>query len=107
LALAGEPAEPWRCFNVSGTTPFAATDADRLWRDAPALLRERVPAMAREFARRGWPLPASIDRVYVPDAAITALGWRPRHGWAAVLEQLDAGAPEVLAPSPAEPAECG
>jgi UDP-glucose 4-epimerase len=107
LALADPVPEPWRCFNISGATPFAASDADRLWRDAPALLRERVPAMAREFARRGWPLPASIDRVYVPDAATTALGWRPRHGWDGVLEQLDAGAPEVLAPSPAEPAECG
>jgi UDP-glucose 4-epimerase len=107
LALAGEPAEPWRCFNVSGATPFVAADADRLWHDAPALLRERVPGLAAEFARRGWPLPASIDRVYVPDAAMQALRWRPRHGWAAVLDQLDDAAPEVLAPAPAEPAACG
>jgi UDP-glucose 4-epimerase len=106
LALAGPATEPWRCFNVSGSTPFMAADADRLWRDAPSLLRERVPALAHEFARRGWPLPASIDRVYVPDAAMTALNWRPHHGWAAVLDQLDAGGPEVLAPSPAEPAPC-
>ena len=106
LALADEPAPPWRCLVVSGATPFVAADAERLWRDAPALLRERVPALARAFARRGWPLPASIDRVYVPDAAMQALGWRPRHGWEAVLGQLDAGAPEVLAPFPAEPAPC-
>jgi UDP-glucose 4-epimerase len=106
LALAGPATEPWRCFNVSGSTPFAAADADRLWRDAPALLRERMPALAREFARRGWALPASIDRVYVPDAGMQALDWRPRHGWAAVLDQLDACAPDVLAPSTAEPAPC-
>jgi UDP-glucose 4-epimerase len=97
---------PWRCFNISGATPFVAADADRLWHDAPALLRERVPALAHEFDRRGWLLPASIDRVYVPDAAMQALGWRPRYGWDAVLGQLDAGASEVLAPSAAEPAHC-
>jgi UDP-glucose 4-epimerase len=106
LALAGEADVPWRCFIVSGATPFVAADAERLWNDAPALLRERAPALAGEFVRRGWPLPASIDRVYVPDAAMRALGWRPRHGWAAVLDQLDAGEPEVLAPSPGEPAVC-
>jgi UDP-glucose 4-epimerase len=107
LALADdEPAQPWRCFVIAGATPFVAADAERLWRDAPALLRERVPALARAFDRRGWPLPASIDRVYVPHAAMQALGWRPRHGWHAVLEQLDTGAPGVLAPFPAEPAPC-
>lgn len=110
LALAPPPAGaagvPWRCFNISGATPFVAADAERLWHDAAALLRERVPALAHEFDRRGWPLPASIDRVYVPDAAMQALGWRPRHGWDTVLGQLDAGASEVLAPSAAEPAPC-
>jgi UDP-glucose 4-epimerase len=110
LALAPSPAGaadvPWRCFNISGATPFVAADAERLWHDAAALLRERVPALAHEFDRRGWPLPASIDRVYVPDAAMQALGWRPRHGWDTVLGQLDAGASEVLAPSAAEPAPC-
>jgi UDP-glucose 4-epimerase len=106
LSPAGVPHMPWRCFIVSGATPFVAADAERLWRDAPALLRERVPALARAFDRRGWPLPASIDRVYVPHAAMQALGWRPRHGWHAVLEQLDTGAPGVLAPFPAEPAPC-
>ena len=106
LALAGEPSSPWRCFVISGATPFTPADGERLWRDAPALLRERVPGLAREFARRGWPLPASIDRVYAPDAAMQALGWRPRHGWEAVLSQLDAGAPEVLPAFPAEQPAC-
>ena len=106
LALAGEPLSPWRCFVVSGATPFTPADGERLWRDAPPLLRERVPGLAREFARRGWPLPPSIDRVYVPDAAMQALGWRPHHGWAAVLQQADAGSPEVLQASAAEQAIC-
>ena len=106
LALADVPALPWRCFVVSGATPFARADAERLWHDAPALLRERVPALARAFVQRGWPLPASIDRVYVPDAAMQAWAWRPRHGWPAVLQQLDAGASEVLPAARTEPADC-
>lgn len=108
LALAGGPAAPWRCFVISAATPFQPSDAERLWRDAPALLRERVPGLAASFARHGWPLPASIDRVYVPDAAMQALGWRPRHGWQSVLRQADAASGEVLpAAAPAEPANCG
>lgn len=107
LALAGDAPPPWRCFVISGATPFAREDTERLWRDAPALLRERVPALAAAFDRRGWPLPASIDRVYVPQAAMQGLGWRPRHGWEAVLQQADAGLPEVLpAASSIEPAAC-
>ena len=107
LALAGEPLSPWRCFVISGATPFTPSDGERLWRDAPALLRERVPGLAREFDRRGWPLPPSIDRVYVPDAAMQVLGWQPRHGWASVLQQADAGSPEVLpAAARTEPAAC-
>lgn len=104
LALAGEAPAPWRCFVISGATPFTREDTERLWRDAPALLRERVPALAAAFDLRGWPLPASIDRVYVPDAAMQGLGWRPRHGWESVLRQADAASGEVLA---AAPASCG
>jgi len=109
-ALADEPAQRWRCFVVSGATPFGPADAERLWRDAPSLLRERVPALAQAFMQRGWPLPGSIDRVYLPDAAMQAWGWRPRHGWEAVLQQLDAGSslvlPATAASASAEPALC-
>jgi UDP-glucose 4-epimerase len=107
LALASDAPEPWRCFIVSGATPFLPSDAERLWRDAPALLRERAPALAEAFARRGWPLPRSIDRVYVPEAAMRTLRWQPRHGWAAVLDQWDAREPDVLAPALSETAPCG
>ena len=106
LALADEPAQPWRCFVVSGATPFTPADTERVWRDAPALLRERVPALAASFERHGWALPSRIDRVYVSDAAMQALGWRPRHGWNTVLEQLDAGAADVLASAGSAPATC-
>ena len=89
-----------RCFVVSGATPFEPADAPLLHHDAPSVIRHRVPALALAFERRGWPLPASIDRVYDPQRAMQHLGWQPRHGFGSVLDQWDRRAPQVLAPEP-------
>lgn len=74
-----------RCFVLSGEPPFTRDDAEAAGRDAATLLRARVPALAEAFDRRGWPLPARLDRIYVPARAMAGLGWRPRHGWQGVL----------------------
>ena len=85
-------------FVVSGATPFLTQDAAAL-RHAPAqALADRCPALAEAFAQRHWPLPATIDRVYLAQRARQVLGWHPQHGWDEVLRQLDAGSGEVLAP---------
>jgi nucleoside-diphosphate-sugar epimerase len=86
-------------FVVSGATPFRREDAVLLARDAAAAIRLRAPALAEAFAVRGWPLPAAIDRVYDSGRAIATLGWRPRHGFEAVLAAWDAGSSEVLPPA--------
>jgi nucleoside-diphosphate-sugar epimerase len=96
MALQGE-APPWRLFVLSGATPFMPEDCAALWRDAPAVLAQRAPALVPAFAQRGWPLPPRIDRVYDPAWAQQVLGWQPRYGFDEVLRQLDAGAPEVQA----------
>lgn len=93
---------PWACFVVSSPTPFIRDDVHALRHDAPAVLRERAPALVQAFAERGWTLPAAIDRVYDAAAAMRALGWQPRFGFEAVLAALDAGDPEVL-PAHASP----
>lgn len=87
-----------RCatFVVSGATPFVPADMPALQRDAAPVLRRRAPALVAEFARRGWPLPATIDRVYDAARAGRELGWSPRHGVAALLAQADAGSAAVL-----------
>jgi nucleoside-diphosphate-sugar epimerase len=98
-ALALRPvATPWRCFVISGATPFRAEDAAALKHDAPAVIARRAPELARAFAARGWALPASIDRVYCPAAAQRELGWTPRFGAAEVLRQLDERSADVLPP---------
>lgn len=76
----------FRCFIVSGLTPFEREDAPALRQDAPAVLRRRAPGLVEAFARRGWPLPGTIDRVYDARRAVDALGWRPRHGFESVLD---------------------
>lgn len=98
-ALALEASSPaFRRFVVSGATPFRPEDAGELLRDAPAVLGRRAPELVEAFARRGWLLPESIDRVYSPGRAMQELGWRPKYGFTEVLRMLDEGSPEVLPP---------
>jgi UDP-glucose 4-epimerase len=77
---------------VSATTPFAPDDLAELHVDAPRVLERRVPAYAAEYARRGWRMFPSVDRVYVNQRARDELGWRPRYDFAHVLASLQAGA---------------
>ena len=69
----------WQVFNISAHPPFSADECGTLMSAAGSAVLARHPWAAREFARRGWGLPESIDRVYVVDKAISALGYRPEH----------------------------
>jgi len=75
---------------ISATTPFTRDDLAELRRDAPAALARRVPEYVGEYARRGWKMFPSIDRVYVNERARNELGWHPRYDFRYVLEQLKA-----------------
>jgi nucleoside-diphosphate-sugar epimerase len=74
-------------YNVSAPSPFAAGDCRRLLDDAGSVVLERYPWAGAEFARRAWVLPRSIDRVYVVDKAIAALGYRPEHDFASLFRR--------------------
>jgi UDP-glucose 4-epimerase len=76
---------------ISATTPFTPGDLAQLRVDAPAVLRRRVPEYAEEYARRGWTMFPSIDRVDVNARARADLGWTPRHAFRSVLERLRRG----------------
>jgi UDP-glucose 4-epimerase len=99
LALA-HPGAAHATFVVSGATPFLREDVEALGQDAPAVVARRCPALVAAFARRGWPLPRRIDRVYSAQHAADAFGWRPRFGFEEVLAQFDAESGEVLPPDP-------
>ena len=76
---------------ISATTPFHRDDLHELRVDAPGVVRRRVPDYEEEYARRGWKMFPSIDRVYVNERARQDLGWVPRHDFHSVLESLQAG----------------
>ena len=86
----------FRKYVISGATPFQREDAEPLFDNAAQVIRDRAPRLAEAFARRGWQLPDSIDRVCDPGLAMSELGWRPRFGFEEVLKMLDERSSEVL-----------
>jgi len=70
---------------ISATTPLQRDDVAELRRHAPAVIRRRVPGWEAIYARLGWGMTPSIDRVYDNSRARADLGWQPRHDFAAVL----------------------
>lgn len=74
-------------YNVSAPQPFQSADCPRLLAAADAVILERFPWAQAEFARRGWLLPSSIDRVYVVDKATTGLGYRPVQDFASLFRR--------------------
>jgi len=77
---------------ISATTPFLRDDLFDLRANAPLAVKRRVPDYEAEYARRGWRMFPSIDRVYVNERARRDLGWRPRYDFRYVLDSLKAGA---------------
>jgi nucleoside-diphosphate-sugar epimerase len=75
---------------ISATTPFAEDDLAGLGRDAPSVLRRYVD-FDEEYARRGWRMFDTLDRVYVNDLARAELGWAPKTDFATALARLKRG----------------
>ena len=76
---------------ISATTPFSRDDVTTLRNDAPVVLQRAVPEFAAEYARRGWKMFPSIDRVYDDARARAELGWRPKYDFRHVIRSLAAG----------------
>ena len=91
LALSQAPAIGVGRYIISATTPFQPEDLVELRLMAPEVVRRRISDYEAEWARRGWRMFPTIDRVYVNDRARKELGWRPRHGFRQVLDRLKAG----------------
>jgi UDP-glucose 4-epimerase len=72
-------------FIITATTPFDRDDLEELGRDAPTVLRRRVPEYQPIYAARGWKMLPALDRVYVNRRARDVLGWRPQYDFAHVL----------------------
>ena len=75
-------------FVISARTPFVEADCEELIMDAPAVVARYYPHYAELYARRGWTMFASIDRVYVSARAERVLGFTPKVDFAAQLAAL-------------------
>jgi UDP-glucose 4-epimerase len=75
-------------FIVSAKTPFSPDDCAELIVDAPAVVRRYFPHYPDLYARLGWTMFESIDRVYDSDKASRRLGFVCRTGFADKLDEL-------------------
>ena len=90
LAMTRAPVIGFAKYIISATTPFTPGDLAGLGGDAPSVVRRLFPDQEAEYARRGWAMFPTIDRVYVNERARTGLGWRPRYDFRSVLDRLKA-----------------
>ena len=77
----------YREYIVSGPTPFLQQDSRELLVSPWSCIRRYFPQAHKEFARRNWAPPESIDRVYSSQLATTELGYKPLYGFAEFLFQ--------------------
>jgi UDP-glucose 4-epimerase len=71
----------YEVFNISGESPFSEDETVDLLHDAGGVLLRHFPSIEKAFAKKGWKLPKSIDRVYSIEKAKALLDYRPRHNF--------------------------
>ena len=91
LAAERAPTIGFGRYIISATTPFSPGDLWELRRDARLAVRRLVPEYEAQYARRGWTMVPSVDRVYVNERARNELGWRPRYDFQLLIDRLQAG----------------
>ena len=77
-------------FIVSAPTPFQPEDCQALIADAPSVVARYFPEFPALYARKGWTMFPSIDRVYDASRARDRLGFVCKTSFAAVLAALAA-----------------
>ncbi|TIU32763.1 MAG: NAD(P)-dependent oxidoreductase [Mesorhizobium sp.] len=91
-ALEKAPSLGFDIFIISAPTPFRPDDCAELIADAPAAVARYFPDYPSLYARKGWTMFSSIDRVYDPSRAGQRLGFVCKTSFADVLTALDADA---------------
>jgi UDP-glucose 4-epimerase len=89
VALEKAPQIGFDTFIVSAPTPFSPEDCRDLINDTPRVVERYFPDYRRLYARKGWTMFQSIDRVYDPSRICEKLGFVCRTGFAEVLASLD------------------
>jgi UDP-glucose 4-epimerase len=88
VALAKAPELGFDTFIISSMTPFSPADCRELLIDAPAVVARYFPDYRAKYAKRGWTMFDSIDRIYDASKASRVLGFRCKTGFREVLDSL-------------------
>jgi UDP-glucose 4-epimerase len=91
LALAQAPRFGFGRYIISAPPPFTRDDRAALRADAPSVVRRLFPDVDALYARQGWKLLPTFDRVYDSGKAVRELGWQPKRDFAFVLHCLRHG----------------
>jgi UDP-glucose 4-epimerase len=90
LALEKAPQLGFDIVIVSAPTPFRPDDCAALIADAPSVVARYFPEFPALYARKGWTMFSSIDRVYDASRASDRLGFVCKTSFADVLAELRA-----------------
>jgi UDP-glucose 4-epimerase len=88
LALKAAASMGFGRYIISAATPFTRDDLADLRAHAPLVVKRKFPDYEEVYARRGWKMFPSIERVYVNARARNELGWRPKYDFRHMLESL-------------------
>jgi len=88
VALDKAPALGFDTFIICARTPFSPDDCEALITDAPAVVRRYHPDYPEIYAKLGWTMFESIDRVYDSSKAARVLGFTCRTRFGERLREL-------------------
>ena len=100
IALKRAPKLGFDTFIISALTPFHPGDCEDLMHDAPSVVTHYYPRYREIYARRGWTMFDSIDRVYDAGKAMRRLGFVCRTGFREILDQLEGSGTRTSNPQP-------
>jgi UDP-glucose 4-epimerase len=89
VALDRAPQIGFDTFIISALTPFGPEDCEQLMEHAPLVVDRYFPRYREIYARRGWTMFDSIDRVYDSNKAMRRLGFVCQTDFGSILTQLD------------------
>lgn len=76
----------YEVFNISALSPFSRDETYDLLHDAPSILKRYFPNIDKLFAKKGWKLPKSIDRIYSIDKAKKILKYCPKFNFDTLID---------------------
>ncbi|MEM9933008.1 MAG: NAD(P)-dependent oxidoreductase [Bacteroidota bacterium] len=82
------PAEQFETFNISCDSPFSKEEMPMLLYAPHEIIERKAEKVIPFYREMKWPIPNSIDRVYVIDKAKTLLGFHPTYSYLHLMNDI-------------------